>query len=67
MKHQYRIGDAVRVRTFGGRTADLVVVGYSDEALAVCKPIEFERAQLEHRKPFAVGFRYKDVMPLGKS
>lgn len=55
-------GDHVKVRVFGGRLVDRVVVETVENTVVICKQEEFDQAAKEMRKPEGVGFPAADIL-----
>jgi len=47
----------VTVSTFGGKTAEMVVVKDLGDVLVLTRPEEWEQAKRDNREPIAVGFK----------
>lgn len=60
---QLQRGQQVRVNAYGGKQPHVTVVEDRGDVVMICKPQEFESAQVENREPKAVGFRKEDVLP----
>jgi hypothetical protein len=55
-------GQLVKLRGYGGEELVRCVVRLEKDVVVVCRPEEYESAQLEGREPLSVGFRVKDVL-----
>lgn len=55
-------GQLVKLRGYGGEELVRRVVRLKKDVVVVCRPEEYESAQLEGREPLSVGFRVKDVL-----
>lgn len=62
MEVPMRQGDAIRVRSFGGKILIRRIVGISGTHVFVCNEAEYQSALKEEREPDAIGFRLEDVV-----
>ena len=60
-------GDVVRIRVFGGRVVDRVVIEKRETVVVACNPDEYKQAAQEGRKPQGIGFPLEDVLGLANS
>lgn len=56
------IGERVRVRAYGGRVLERVVVEVRDDAILVCTPEEIDAATKRGRRPVCVGFPLSELV-----
>ena len=56
MAIDFEAGDRITILFFAGKTLDVVVAHDEGEAMLICSPYEFERAQREGRQPASIEY-----------
>jgi hypothetical protein len=65
MAVQLKRGQQVNVNAYGGKRPRVTVVEDRGDVVLICKPQEFEAAQVENRETASIGFRKEDIIPNG--
>ena len=57
-----KVGQLIKLRAYGGEEIIRHVIRLDNDIIVVCRPDEYEKANLEGREPIGVGFKLKDVI-----
>ncbi len=58
----FKIGETLKIRTFGGKVVDRTLVDEAHGRVYVCTEVEFAAAARENREPLSLGFPSVDVV-----